>query len=163
MGGRCRARRFLLPQDYHIAAPWRTASTLLRVPHRGINLGAGKLPIIVEIGHDLFHEWLGQPDRPGIVAKIVRQNRQRQLLRTVALVGPFEAEFGEALDVLMLAERLSVHGDDEAVDGAFALVDFHGNSPVRHRHGRELRDIRTFVHLPNGIDQRRNVMAGIPA
>ncbi len=129
----------------------------------GVDFGASELPIIVEIGHDLLHERLRQPDRPGIVAKIVHQNRQRELLRTVALVGPFEAEFGEALDLVMLAKRTPVHGDDQTVDGAFALVDFHGNSPARHRHGSELRDIRTLVHLPDGIDQRRNVMAGIPA
>jgi len=91
------------------------------------------------------------------------RDSQRELVRAVALVGPFEAEFGEALDLVMLAKRTPVHGHHEAVDSAFAFVSLHGNSPVRHRHGCELRDIRTFVHLPDGIDQWRDVMAGIPA
>src|SRR5580693_8290946 len=155
--------RFSLTQDYHIAASWRTASAALDATQRRVDLGAGELPIVVEIGHDLLHERLGLPDRPGVVAKVVRQNRQRELPWAVALVGPFEAEFGEALDLVMLAKRMPVHGHHEAVDGAFAFVSLHGNSPTRHRHGRELRDIRARVDLPDGIDQRRNVMAGIPA
>src|SRR5207248_11521199 len=50
----------------------------------------------------------------------------------VTLVGPLEAEFGEALNIVVLVEPLAVHRDDEAVDGAPALVDAHGS----HGYGR---------------------------
>ena len=62
-----------------------------------------------------------------LVAEVIEQDRKRELLRAFAFVGPLEAVFGEALDLVVLVEPLAVHRDDEAVDGAFSLIGFHGH------------------------------------
>ena len=57
------------------------------------------------------------------VAEMIDENRQRELLRAFAFIGPFKAVAGEALDAVMLIERLAVDRDDEPVDGALSLVN----------------------------------------
>src|SRR5947207_15223050 len=74
---------------------------------------------------------------------MVDEDGERELLRAFALVGPFEAVFGEALDLIVLVEALAVDGDDEAVDGALALVRFHRrlrHSPSRAGSSRGSRE-----------------------
>src|SRR5262245_3776904 len=82
-----------------------------RFADEGVDLLAGERPIVVEIGDDLFHERLGHSYRALLVAQTIEQNGKRELLRAVALVGPLEAEFGEALDLVVLVEVLAVDRD----------------------------------------------------
>ena len=63
-------------------------------------------PIVVEIGDDRLHERLRQRDRALLVAQVIEQDRERELLRAFALIGPLEAVFGEPLDLVVLVERL---------------------------------------------------------
>jgi hypothetical protein len=91
----------------------------------GVDFVAGQRPIIVEISDHVFHVGRGQRDGAISVAGVVEQDRQRQLLRAVAIIGPLEAVFGEALHLVVLGQRTAVNGDDKAVDGAFALIGFH--------------------------------------
>src|ERR1700730_5126180 len=86
---------------------------------------AGEHPIVVEIGDYVFHVWRRQCDGATAVAEIIEQDRQRELPRAFAVIGPFEAIFGETLDLVMLRQAIAVDGDDEAIDGALALVAFH--------------------------------------
>ena len=60
-----------------------------------------------------------------IIAEMIGQDRQRELLRALALIGPFEAEPGETLDLVMFRERPAVHGHDQTIDGAFAFIGCH--------------------------------------
>src|SRR5262247_2105868 len=93
----------------------------------GVDLLARQFPIVIEVGDNRFHEWLGELYRALLVAQTIEQNGEGELLRAFALVGPLEAESGEALDVVVLVEPLAVDRDDEAVDRAPALVDGHGS------------------------------------
>ena len=68
-----------------------------------------------------------------LVAQVVEQDRQRQLLRAFTFVGPLEAEFGEALHLVVLGERLAVDRHDQPVDGAFSFVRFIAFTPTRSR------------------------------
>jgi hypothetical protein len=102
------------------------------VPQEGIDLGACEHPVIIEIGDDVLHERLRQCDGAVFVPEMIEQDRQGELLRAFALVGPLEAVFGEALDLLMLVKPAAVDRDDKAIDGALALIGFHG-SPVPMR------------------------------
>src|SRR5262249_54999420 len=76
-----------------------------------VDLGAAQCPVVVEISDDRSHERFRQHDGALLVAEIVEQDRQRQLLRALALISPFEAELRQALDLVMLVERLAVHRD----------------------------------------------------
>ena len=67
-------------------------------------------------------------------------------------------------------KRPAVHGHDQAVDGASALVSFHDaprrhrpRSQARHRKRRQFGNVLGLVEVPNCGDERRHVMARIPA
>src|SRR5262249_15660216 len=102
---RVRADRFCcLPRmiyQTHVTDKARRHAALLPSTQKCVDLLAAELPVIVEIGDDRFHERLRQPDGAIRVAEIVVEDRQCQLLRAFALIGPFEPEAGEALDVVM--------------------------------------------------------------
>src|SRR5262249_57189591 len=66
-----------------------------------------------------------------LVAQTIEENGEGELLGAVTLVGPLEAEAGEALDLVVLLQPLAIDRDDEAVDGAPALVHSHSS----HHHG----------------------------
>src|SRR5207244_3120399 len=72
---------------------------------------------------------LGEPDSPLRVAQVLAQDGERQLLRACALVGPLEAPLGEALDLVVLAERLAVGRNHQAVYAALALIGLHLQAP----------------------------------
>src|SRR5216684_7806231 len=97
------------------------------VAQERIDVLAAERPVVVEIGNDRRHERRRKPNGPLLVAEVIIEDRQRQLLRAVALVGPLEAELGEALDLVVLVEPLAVDRDHQAVDGALALIGFHGS------------------------------------
>src|SRR5262249_9702186 len=59
------------------------------IAHEGVDLVAGERPVVVEIGDHLLHERLGEPDRPLFVAQLLEQDRERELLGTFPLIGPF--------------------------------------------------------------------------
>src|SRR5262249_22160990 len=92
--------------EYALAAACQ--SDLVGRAHEGGDLGGAERPVVVEIGDDRLHERLGQGDRPLLVTEVVVEDRQRQLVRAFALVGPFEAIPGEALDPVVLVERAAV-------------------------------------------------------
>src|SRR5215510_14309267 len=69
----------------------------------GVDLLARQFPIVIEVGDDRFHERPGKLYRALPVAQTIEQNGERKLLRAVALVGPLEAESGEALDLVVRA------------------------------------------------------------
>src|SRR5262245_29325535 len=106
----------------HFASP----SLRLDDAQERVDLAAVEFPVLVEIGDDLLHERLRHSDRPLLVAEVIEQHRERELLRAIALVGPFEAVAGKALDVVVLIEALAVDRDDETVDGAPSLICAHG-------------------------------------
>src|SRR5262245_34382746 len=97
------------------------------LPRTSVDLLARQFPIVIEVGDDRFHERLGKVYRALLVAQTIEQNGQRKLLRAVALVGPLEAESGEALDLVVLVQLLAVDRDDKTVDRAPALVYGHGS------------------------------------
>src|SRR5580704_4634715 len=97
--------------------------------HSRFDLVSRQMPVVVEIGDHFFHEWFGKPDRAVMVAEKIHQDRQRQLLRAFAFVGPFEAEPRETLDLVVLRQRLAVHVHDQAVDGPPPFVNLHGPTP----------------------------------
>ena len=101
---------------------WGAARSAPAVAQERIDVLAAERPVVVEIGHHRFHERRRKPDRALLVAEVIVEDRQRQLLRAVALVGPLEAELGEALDLVVLVEPLAVDRDDQPVDGALALI-----------------------------------------
>ena len=69
-----------------------------RAVRRNVSMSlAGERPVVVEIGDDLFHERLRKRDGALLVAEVIVEDRQRQLLRAFALVGPFEAELVKRL------------------------------------------------------------------
>src|SRR5215468_1724729 len=94
----CRAD--LLINDISDACQRQARRAGLRVGMRAqerVDLAAAERPVVVEIGDDLFHERLRQPDRTILVTEMLEQDRQRELLRALALVSPFEPVLGEAL------------------------------------------------------------------
>src|SRR5262249_42007278 len=104
-------------------------SVLLGLADIGDDLVRSQRPVVVEIGDDLLHEGFGQPDGAVLVVQVIIEDRQRELLRALALVGPFEAVAGESLDLVVLVERPAVGRHHEPVDGAPALVGRHGLTP----------------------------------
>src|SRR5215470_17093185 len=90
-------------------------SVLLGLADVSLDLVGAERPVVVEIGDDLLHERLGEPDRPLLVGEVLIEDRERELLRAVALVGPLEAVSGEALDVVMLVEPPAVDRHDQPV------------------------------------------------
>lgn len=92
---------------------------------RFVDVGAGQHPIIVEIGDHLLHEAIREPDGAGLVAEVIVEDRQRQLLRALAFVGPLEAPGREGVDIIVLGEFARVDRDQEPVERAFAFIGFH--------------------------------------
>src|SRR5581483_6499945 len=109
-------------RDRALCSPASSRGALLE---KSVDIGAGQRPVIIQIGDDRLHERLRQRDGELLVAEVVVKDRECQLLRALALVGPLEAIFGEALDLVMLVELLAVDGHDEAVDRSFPFIDFH--------------------------------------
>src|SRR5215813_13417034 len=101
------------------AAP--SHSALLGLADESRYLFGAERPVVVEIGDDRLHERLGEADRPLLVAQVLVEDRQRELLRAFALIGPFEAIPGEALDVIMLVELPAVDRHDQPIDGALSF------------------------------------------
>src|SRR6185437_14612391 len=93
--------------------------------NKGVDIVAAKRPVIVEIGDHRLHERLRQGNGAVFVAEVVVENRKRQLLRALPLVGPLESVFGETFDLVVLVEPLAIDRDDETIDGAFSRVGFH--------------------------------------
>src|SRR5262249_13207636 len=77
-------------------------SVLLDLADEGRDQVGAERPVVVEIGDDLLHERLRQPDRALLVAEVLVEDRERELLRAFALVGPFEAILREALNLVVL-------------------------------------------------------------
>src|SRR6476620_424126 len=90
-----------------------------------VDLSAGQRPVLVEIGDDRLHERLRERDGAVLVAQVVVENGQSQLLRAFAFIGPFEAIPGEPFDLVVLVERAAVDRHDQSVDGALSLVGLH--------------------------------------
>src|SRR6266536_414493 len=65
-----------------------------------VDLRPCQRPIIVEVGNDSLHERFRERDGALLVAQVIVEDRQRQLLRAFTFVGPFEAVFGEAFDLV---------------------------------------------------------------
>src|SRR5215472_19134333 len=111
------------------------------VPHsrvgtqKRVDLLPGERPIIIEIGDNFPHEWIREPDRPILVAEMVVEDGERELLRAISLVGPLEAKPGEPLDLVMLVQLFAVSRDEKAVDRTLSLIDRHDHN--RHRCTRE--------------------------
>src|SRR6185503_4823595 len=103
---------------YHGAASLAIRSGSRLSGNEIIDIRAAEPPVIVEIGNYGAHEQVGQVDGAQGVAEMVEKDRQRQLLRALPLIGPLEAVFGEALDLVVLRQWLAVDGHDEAVNGA---------------------------------------------
>src|SRR5262249_9116577 len=93
-----------------------------------VDLLPGERPIIFEIGDNFPHEAIREPDRLVLVAEMVVENGERQLLRAISLVGPLEAEPGEPLDLVMLVELFAVSRDEKAVDRTLSLIDRHDHT-----------------------------------
>src|SRR5262245_47479275 len=85
-------------------------------PQERVDLVPAQHPIIVEIGDDLLHERLREPDRALPVAELFEQDGERELLRALALVSPLEPEFGETLDLVVLVKRPAIDRHHKAVD-----------------------------------------------
>src|SRR5712691_4870976 len=81
-----------------------TGASCRIAPHERIDVLAAERPVVVEIGNDRLHERRRKPNSPLLVAEVIVKDRQRQLLRAVALIGPLEAEFGEEIDLIVLDE-----------------------------------------------------------
>src|SRR5262249_60622919 len=90
-----------------------------------VDLCAAELPVSVEIGVHCFHEWLAELDRLLLVAQAIEQDGERKLLWAPTLVAPLEAEFGEALDLIVLVELPALDCHDEAIDRTLALIHAH--------------------------------------
>src|SRR5262249_39070950 len=89
-------------------------------------------PVVVEIGDDSFHERLAERDRAVLIAEVIVEDREGELARAFALVGPFEAVAGVALDLVVLGERPAVDRHAQACDGALSGVGRH-HAPRREK------------------------------
>src|SRR5215472_9470165 len=104
---------------------------LLGLSDESFDVAGSQRPVIVEVGDHRLHERRGQAYRAHLVAEVVVEDRKRELLRAVALVGPFEAIAGEAIDLIVLVERPAIGRHDQAVDGAPAFVGRHRGHATR--------------------------------
>jgi hypothetical protein len=102
----------------------RKSSTHVR--DGALNFLFGQRPVIIEIGDHFPHERLGEFDRAVLIAEVILENCQRQLLRARAFISPFESPLGELLDVVMLAEPMAIDGDLKTVDISCSLIGLHG-------------------------------------
>jgi len=97
-------------------------------------------PIVVKIGNDLFHERFRQANSAFLVAEMIVEDRQRQLLRARSFISPLEAPLGKLLDLVVFTKRTTVDRDNESVDLAFALVGLHGTTipaaVIYHRYAK---------------------------
>ena len=109
--------------DYACSGP-------IGAPQKSLDLVSGKSPVVVEVGDDFLHERLGKPDGAFLVAEMIVQDRQRELLRILALIGPFKTEFGEALDIVVLVEAPAVDGHHQAIDGPLSRVGSSSITPI---------------------------------
>src|SRR5262245_19666525 len=98
----------------YVSDKQRTRSARMAAQER-IDVLRGERPIVVEVGDDLLHEGLRQPDRALLVAEVIVQDGERELLRARAFVRPLEPPRGELLDVVVLAQAPPVDGDRYAV------------------------------------------------
>ena len=94
---------------------------------KDISGALGQRPVIVEVGDHPSHKGLGELDRAILIAEVVVENGERQLLRARAFVGPLEAPFGELLDFIMLGQSTAIDRDFETVDIARSLISLHGS------------------------------------
>src|SRR5215831_9745670 len=78
-----------------------------------VDLRRCQRPVIVEVGDDGLHERFRERDSAFLVAQVVIEDRERQLLRAFTFVGPFKAVFGEAFDLVVLVERAAVDRHDQ--------------------------------------------------
>src|SRR5262245_32643217 len=93
-----------------------------------IDLLTAERPVVVEVGDNSLHEGLREPNGAVLVAEVIVEDRQRQLLRALALIGPFEAVAGETLDVIVLIEPLAVDRHNQAIDRPLPLICLHGHT-----------------------------------
>src|SRR5262249_39721139 len=95
----------------------------------------GQFPGIVEFGDHGAHERRVERERAGVVAEMVGEQRQRELGRAAALVGPFEPGRRQALQVITWVERRAVDGDFGAGETAAADIGLHATpltTPLEH-------------------------------
>ena len=62
-----------------------------------------------------------------VIPQMIRQQRERQLPRPVALISPFEPHRAEPLQIEPRIQRPAIDRDDRAIQAAPALIDFHAN------------------------------------
>ena len=89
---------------------------MLDLPQRGIDFIAGQAPGVVQFGHHPPHEAFGQRQGPLRIAQVIGQQRQRQLPRAVALIGPLEPHPAEPPHIEARIERRAVHRHHRAVE-----------------------------------------------
>ena len=96
---------------------------------RGVDVGRGELPGIVELGDKLAHEALVERERPRVVAEMVGQEGKGKLRRPGALIGPLEPGRRELLQIAARVERPAVDGHHRAIEAAPAAVELHRGQP----------------------------------
>ena len=102
------------------------ASARFEFTDGSIDIRAGQHPVVIQIGDHFAHEGFGQLYGAIPIAKVLHQYCKRELLRTLALVGLFEAPACEALDVIVLVEPYPILGDNQTVDRSLAFKRAHG-------------------------------------
>src|SRR5579863_234973 len=96
---------------------------------RRVDLGGGQLPGIVEIGDDGAHERFVERERLGVVAEMVGKQRERQLRRAVALIGPLETGRRQAFQIEARIEWLAVYGHLRPGEAAAPDIGLHTLAP----------------------------------
>src|SRR5512135_3331332 len=102
-------------ERFAFPSPCPTSTCRLRgcfATQKRIDVRPGEDPVVVQIGDHLFHKSRRQSAGAILVVQKVVEDRERQLLRTFALVGPFEPIFCEALGVIVLVQALAVDSYD---------------------------------------------------
>ena len=113
-------------------------------------------PRIVQLGHDAAHEGFRQRQGALRIAEVIGEQRQRQLPRAVAFVGPFESHAAEPMDVEARIERHAIHRHHRTVETAAALIHLHAKlttlrasryrAASGHRKRRRLRTTAPPAH-----------------
>ena len=65
-----------------------------------------------------------------LIAEMIIQDGQSELLRARTPVGPLETPFCELLDVVMLTERTAIKRHAKPVYFSHSLICFHGSGPT---------------------------------
>src|SRR5262249_2224355 len=94
-----------------------------------VDVRACETPVVVEIGDHRFHERFRQQYGAFLVAQVIVENCEGQLLRALTLVRPLKTGFRETLYLVMLGQGLAVSRNHKPVNRAFSLVCFHGARP----------------------------------